>query len=146
MSEDIKFYVPGIPAPGGSKKGYIHPKTKRIIIVEDCQRNKPWRDRVVTFAMDHRPKELLTDAIYLQVDFLMPRPKSHFGTGKNSAILKKSAPKYHTKKPDATKLLRALEDALTGVIWRDDEQVVKQLVRKAYSDHPGALVTISIIE
>ena len=112
------------------------------MVVDDCERNKPWRDRVAAFAINYKPDQLLTDALHLHVDFIMPRPKGHFGTGKNAAKLKPSAPKFHTKRPDATKLLRALEDALTGVIWRDDEQIVKQTVRKHYGQSPGAIVTI----
>ena len=38
-------------------------------------------------------------------------------------------------RPDATKLVRAVEDALTGLVWRDDAQVVIQTVRKRYG-HP----------
>ena len=34
-----------------------------------------------------------------------------------------------------TKLVRAVEDALTGLVWRDDAQVVVQTVRKRYG-HP----------
>ena len=139
---EIKFFVPGIPAPGGSKKAYINRHTGKVCVVDDCKRNKPWRDRVASFAMPHRPSELLLSPIELSVDFLMPRPKYHYGTGRNSAKLKPSAPKFCVKKPDATKLLRALEDALTGVIWKDDEQVVKQTVRKHYGETPGAIVTI----
>jgi len=142
---EIEFFVPGIPAPGGSKKAFRHHKTGKIMVVDACARNKPWRDRVAAFALDHQPEKLLTDALELKVDFFMPRPKNHYGTGKNSDKLKPNAPKFNTKKPDATKLLRALEDALTGVIWADDEQIVKQVVRKHYGDNPGAVVTINVI-
>lgn len=142
---EIKFFVPGIPAPGGSKKAFYNPKTKKISVVDDCKRNKPWRERVASFAYNHRPDNLIACAIDLSVDFIMPRPKSHYGVGRNCDKLKPSAPKFCTKKPDATKLLRALEDALTGMIWRDDSQIVKQTVRKHWGEKPGALVKISKI-
>lgn len=141
----IEFFVPGIAAPGGSKNVYVNKETGKVSVVDACKRNKPWRNTVVYHAWPHRPKELLIGAVELRVDFLMKRPKYHFGTGKNSRKLKPSAPKYCIKKPDATKLLRALEDALTGVIWKDDAQVIKQVVRKHYGDRPGAFVRISEI-
>ena len=140
--KEIKFFVPGVPAPGGSKKAFKHPATGKIMVVDACSRNKPWRERVASFAYDHKPNDLIKTAIELSIDFIMPRPKGHYGTGKNSSKLKPSAPKFCTKKPDATKLTRALEDALTGIIWKDDDQVVKQVIRKHYGDSPGALVTI----
>ena len=47
----------------------------------------------------------------------------------------------------ATKLIRAVEDALTGIVWRDDAQVAVQKVAKVYGDEPqGAVITIEEIE
>lgn len=143
---EIKFWVPGVPAPGGSKDAFRHPKTGKIVVVDACARNKPWRERVAAFAMDHRPDKLITEAIAIKVDFFMNRPKSHFGTGKNKNKLKPSAPMHCTKRPDTTKLFRALEDALTGIIWKDDEQVVRQIVQKHYAHNPGAFVHIKTME
>lgn len=145
-SFEVIFFVPGIPATGGSKRGFLHPKTKKIMIVDSCSRNKPWREHVAAVAYDHKPDIPITKPIAIHVDFILPRPKSHYGTGSNASIVKRSSPKYHTKKPDTTKLFRALEDALTGIIWRDDEQVIKQYVTKNYGDNPGALVTIKTID
>jgi Holliday junction resolvase RusA-like endonuclease len=48
----------------------------------------------------------------------------------------------HTKKPDLDKLLRALKDALKGVIYRDDSQVVRVVTSKDYSPAPGVIVTV----
>jgi Holliday junction resolvase RusA-like endonuclease len=42
--------------------------------------------------------------------------------------------------PDATKLLRGLEDALTGVVWHDDAQIVSQHVEKRYALGPECVV------
>ena len=69
---------------------------------------------------------LLIGPISLTVTFLFSHPKGDFGSGKNAGVLKCSAPILHIKRPDATKLLRCLEDALNGVIWKDDSQIVYQ--------------------
>ena len=45
-------------------------------------------------------------------------------------------------KPDVDKLARALLDALTGLAYVDDEQVVELLVRKVYGAADVAHVTI----
>ena len=46
----------------------------------------------------------------------------------------KSGPrrKHHMVKPDIDKLLRCIADALTGVLWKDDAQIVELLGRKGY--------------
>lgn len=39
-------------------------------------------------------------------------------------------------KPDADNYLKAIKDALNGVIWRDDSQIVDVQVSKRYSVRP----------
>lgn len=145
----LEFFVPGIPAPGGSKKAFWNPKANRVVVMDDCKRNKPRRECVRWSAIEAVrsapiPFEVpLLGPVYLDVIFMMPRPKSHFRTGKHSNELRPDAPFWHTLKPDRTKLLRALEDALTDAgIWRDDTQVVCGFVHKKYSTRPGALISI----
>ena len=72
----------------------------------------------------------------------MPRPKGHYRTGKNALILRKNAPEHPTTKPDATKLLRSTEDALTGILWKDDAQIWCQNVTKTYGECPGAQIQV----
>jgi crossover junction endodeoxyribonuclease RusA len=76
----------------------------------------------------------------------MPRPKSHFRTGSRAGELRETAARYPVTKPDRTKLLRALEDALTDAgVWRDDTQVVSGDVSKRYATRePNAHVVISV--
>jgi len=143
----IDFFVPGVPAPGGSKRAFFNPKTKRVNVVDTCKRNKPWRSQVSAFAKDAMEGKsiIIEKPVLLNVTFVMPRPKNHYGTGKNSSKLKSSSPLMHIKKPDATKLLRALEDALTGIIWKDDAYVARSIVEKKYGEKTGAHVEISLL-
>ena len=50
--------------------------------------------------------------IVLDLLFRFPRPRSHFGTGRNAGQLKPSAPFYVRTRPDLDKLARAVGDAL----------------------------------
>jgi Holliday junction resolvase RusA-like endonuclease len=43
---------------------------------------------------------------------------------------------------DLTDLVKAAEDALTGVIWEDDGQVVEQETSKGYGPKPGVWVRV----
>ena len=85
--------------------------------------------------------------IRLEVRFLMPRPQAHYHWKQRmgqrvQGELRDDAPLEHVSQPDTTKLLRALEDALTGVIWLDDKQVWDQRCLKFYDCTPGAHVII----
>ncbi|MFA4972143.1 MAG: RusA family crossover junction endodeoxyribonuclease [bacterium] len=126
------------PQPGGSKKGFVNPKTGRVIILEDAKRNKPWRQSVKAAALDAIAKasawSMPDGSVKLTITFYMLRPKGHYGTGRNAGMLKQTAPRFPTTKPDLTKLVRSTEDALTGIVWHDDAQIVTQVLFKRYAD------------
>jgi len=124
----MEFFVPGVPAPGGSKTSY-----GRGRIVDSCKRNKPWRAMVALAAMQAgcTPME---GQLTLSVIFWMPRPKGHF---RKNGTLKPSAPARPIVAPDTTKLLRSTEDALKGITWHDDAQIVYQVASKEYAARDG---------
>ena len=142
----ISFFVPGLAAPGGSKRAIWRPGMKHANVVEACKRNPAWRQTVQVFAHQEYQGPPLTGALRLTARFLMPRPKCHFRTGKHAGELREDAPHWHTKKPDATKLLRAMEDALTGTLWVDDAQIAWQEVEKVYGETPGAMITVERLD
>ena len=47
-----------------------------------------------------------------------------------------------TRKPDLDNYLKAAADALDGVVWRDDAQVVEILARKVYAEAPALVVRV----
>lgn len=139
----ITFFVPGIPRPGGSKRAFVIPGTNRACITEDCKKSRDWR-AAVGWAASERIKEPLAGPLEVRFSFLIPRPKGHYGSGKNAGQVKASAPAHPAVKPDITKLIRSTEDAMKGIAWLDDNQVVFQLARKLYtSGQPGATIQIT---
>ena len=146
----IEFFVPGIARPGGSKTGYVHPNTGKFVITPASKKTKPWMDTVAWIAQIVCKRMCLwTEPLLLTLVFYRPRAKDHFGTGRNAGKLKASAPAYPTIVPDLTKLIRATEDGLTGVVWRDDKQVVAQQTFKLYEDNnhkPGVLIRVERLD
>lgn len=132
----IKLFIPGIPAPGGSKTGFYNKKLKRVLMTPASKKTKPWMDTVRGFALEQYQGEPLLGAISCDMVFVMPRPNCDYKTkkGQRTNELKNSAPMCHTKKPDLTKLIRSTEDALTGICWRDDSQVFRHKAVKTYPD------------
>lgn len=142
MSEAIQFFVPGIPKPGGSKRAFII-GGRAVLTDASGKKGKDWRGDVRAVAALAYKDEPLKCPLRLVVVFTMPRPKAHYGTGKRAGVLRDDAPIWHTSKPDATKLLRSLEDALTGILWADDSLIARQSVRKVYGAATGASVWLS---
>lgn len=140
----ISFFVPGTPAPQGSKRYLGNGR-----MVESSRRVKPWRADIRTAALANF-KQPLTGPIRLDLIFVMPRPMSHYGTGRNVNKIKPSAPVHHTQKPDLDKLIRAVGDALTGVAYCDDSQVVAGAHMKRWTenrnDRPGVYITVVQLE
>lgn len=105
-----------------------------------------YRARVSLAASAAMGDELLLDGpVTLVAVFVLERLAGHFGTGRNAGKLKASAPVYSKTKPDLSKLLRALEDGMTGVVFKDDAQVAIAEVSKLYADQgrgPMTLVTV----
>lgn len=138
----ITFRVYGVPKPGGSKKGFFNKKLGRVMIVDDSKHIKTWRGEVKDAAIDNAPDKLLQCPLQMSVVFFMPRPKAHYRTGKHQGKLKENAPHKHIKMPDALKLMRGTEDAMTGIIYKDDCIIWDEHQRKVYDERPGAQITI----
>ena len=149
MTERLEFTVLGRPQPAGSKKVVTAGGKPggRPMLVEDAKRSKPWQAVVTAIAFEEmHAREQLAGPLLLEVDFYLARPRGHYGTGRNFDKLKPSAPRYPAVKPDATKLIRAVEDAITAAgVWRDDAQIVTQVVRKRYGHPERAEVLVATI-
>jgi len=136
----IQFVVYGQPQPAGSKRAFQHRHTGRIIVTEDAKRSRPWKDHVAQAAGEHMNGQTLLDGpLLLELQFIVPRPKGHYG----ARGLRPSAPAFPTTRPDVLKLARAVEDALAGVCYRDDAQIVTELLAKNYGEPARCIVRLS---
>lgn len=136
----ITFTVIGLPKPAGSKRAFALKKggvyTGRAVVTDDCKTSRDWKTDVKHAAVAIYQREPLACAVRLTLVFVLPRPRGHFGTGRNVGVLKPSAALFHVIKPDVLKLARGVEDALTGIIWKDDSQIVEEYLEKRYTQ-PG---------
>ena len=147
MINRIEFYVPGVPKTAGSKRAFPLWKGKgaskqfvRSIITDSSgSEGKAWRNSIQHWATEaFGARDLLDGSLHVEFTFYVTRPKNHFG----KHGLKASAPRRPATRPDALKLARAAEDALTGIIWKDDAQITTEVLRKRYADKPGMIVEI----
>lgn len=112
----------GIPGPQGSKR-----HLGAGVMVESSKKVKPWRQDVKHAALDVVGDDwtLLDGPLAVAMTFAFARPRSHYRTGRNAALLRDGAPARPHGMPDLSKLVRSTEDALTGVVWVDDARVVE---------------------
>ena len=142
MTGPIRFRVYGDPATQGSKRAFIPKGHTRAVIVDD---NKPklrnWRGDVRDAASAAYDGSLLTGPLRLDMTFYLPRPKSQTKAEQSNW--------WHYKKPDTSKLVRAVEDALKLVLWQDDAQVAELSASKIYAgetQRPGVKVEVYVLK
>jgi len=114
-----------------------------VIVTESTKGSKAWQREVKEAAheaMGERP--LFTGPLEVTFDFYIVRPAGHYGTGRNAALLRPSAPAYPAKRPDLLKYARGVEDACTGVVWRDDSLIVQEHLAKHYANQAHCIVRV----
>jgi Holliday junction resolvase RusA-like endonuclease len=84
-------------------------------------------------------RPLLEGALHVQVSAYFAVPQSWSTTKRAAALTGAIRP---TKRPDLDNVVKVL-DALNGVIWRDDAQVISGVIDKHYSDRPRLRVEVA---
>lgn len=140
----ISFTVYGRPQQRGSKQAMVRYAGGKPVVkngrvatyaMDSNKRSGSWMAEVRSMAAAAYAGELLAGPVTLACRFYFARPKSHYG----AKGLKASAPLIHTQTPDVDKLLRAVADSLTGVIWRDDRQAWEVAGTKFWTEHAERL-------
>lgn len=139
----VEFVVFGTPVPQGSKSATV--RGGRAVMYNATAGIPAWRTAITQVASDLGHAGLRLDGpLHVHLHFFLPRPKSHF---RANGVLRDDAPYWHTSKPDADKLTRAIYDALTvaGVI-ADDRLIASGTQLKSYtSGSPGVQIAIDTL-
>lgn len=122
----LTFRVVGIAQSMGSKRAFVPKGWTRPVITDSNRNLKAWQSLVAHAAGEAVQGcdgwQILDGPVRLSVAFYLPRPK---GLPKRTIA--------HTKAPDVSKLVRSTEDALSGIVYRDDSQIVEVLAGKFYA-------------
>ena len=117
----ISFTVFGAPATKGSTRAFVPKGWTRPITTSATKGLKAWESKIAHVAMGHVNGTLLTGPVVMTIAFHLSRPASM-----------KKGTVQHTKRPDCDKLIRAATDALIGIVYKDDAQIVSLTATKAY--------------
>ena len=135
----MKITIPGVPIAKARPRFVRVGKFVRTYDIQETEAGK-W----LLFAKNHITG-MLTGPVRLKCEFIFPRPKGHYGTGRNSGKLKPSAPAEHTKKPDVSNLIKFPEDILNGIAWHDDSQIIRIEAKKRYVEEGEVPMTKLVI-
>lgn len=100
----------------------------------------------LSIVQNSAPEKPFNIPLRVDINFYFSRPKSHYGTGRNINVLKKSAPLWHITNPDIDNLRKYVMDALNKVFWRDDSIICEGTTRKFYNERPRTEVFVYKIE
>lgn len=132
---ELKFTVPGQPVPQGrplfSTKPFPH--------AYDPPKSRKYKEKVKKFAEKNAPDQLMKGELHVEV-LIFKETLSSFSKKKKLAAEARSL--RPTTKPDADNYAKGVLDAVKGVIWEDDGQVVDLVARKFYSEIPRVEVTV----
>jgi len=141
----VRFLVYGEARPAGSKRALpvkMRDGSISLRVVHDNPRTVQWMHAVrlaAAEAMEHGGQQPSHAPIMLDIEFQHQRPKAHY---RANGLLKEAAPHWKVSRPDLSKLVRAVEDALKGIVWRDDSQVAAIRALKTYGDISTTIITV----
>ena len=142
MSRKIEFFVPGAPVGKG------RPRAARRgagVVMFTPGRTADYEALVATTAAATlagdalAAHQLLDGPLEAVLEMRFPVPAS-WSKAKRARAL--AGVEWHTSKPDADNVAKAILDACNGVVFRDDSQVVILIATKAFSEEPGVRVVI----
>lgn len=132
----IEFTVFGEPVAQGRPRASTQ---GGFVKLYDPAKSRNYKDYVRLAAASHAPPKLLEGPVAIMLIAYRSIPKS-FSKKKSAAA--EAGELYPVSKPDADNYLKGVKDALKGVMWIDDSQVVDAYVRKRYSAKPRIEVKI----
>mgnify|MGYP000845484760 FL=1 len=143
MSRKIEFFVPGTPVgkgrPRAARRGagvvmFTPEKTADYEALASAT-----AAAALAGAMRIGTSQLLDGPLAAMLEMRFPVPAS-WSKAKRARAL--AGVEWHTSKPDADNVAKAVLDACNGVVFRDDSQIVILIATKAFSEEPGVRVVI----
>lgn len=118
VREVIRFVAYGLPKPQGSKRHVGHG------VMVESSAVKPWRATISAAAAGAIApgNGIARGPLRVRYAFFFPRPKAHF----TKRGMRPDAPSHAIgAQGDLEKLIRAVNDAIAGVVFADDKQVAE---------------------
>lgn len=105
----------------------------RGIRLYDPQKVSVYKKQLGLMAKDMYKAEPLVGPLELRIKFYRPIQKS---ISRKEHKRRADGISRPVVKPDLSNYLKAFEDGLNGIIWKDDASIVHEEIDKYYSDNP----------
>ena len=92
------------------------------------------------------PEEKMNKPIRCVLHFYCKRPKTHYKSGKQSHVLKETAPKYNINNKDLDNMVKFVLDALNDKLYSDDSLIFEITCSKLYSESPEGYIYVNFAE
>ena len=140
MSNVLSFDIPGQPIGQGRPKFSTINGHARAYDPEKSRNYKAYVRMLVTQAMKETGFTMIEGPCCLRIDAYFDVPKSKSKKFREAALMELERP---TKKPDADNIVKAIQDALNGLVYKDDAYIVHLACQKFYSDNPRVEVFVT---
>ena len=137
---NLSFFAAGIPKAQPRVKAFVRGGHAGVYTPDSAE---SWKQAVRREAIANAPESLMSGVVRIQLDFFLPRPKTHLD---RHGVPKPKSPVWHCKKPDLDNLIKAVTDAITDTqqVWLDDSQICQITATKTYAlQAVGCAVRIS---
>jgi Holliday junction resolvase RusA-like endonuclease len=142
---EIQFIVPGEPvAKARARHRQITTKSGRSFVQSYTPKQTVSYEQTIAdqarVVMHHGKYPVITAPVVLEVALLFSIPAGWPNWKRQAALEGFIA---HTTKPDVDNVLKSVKDALNGICWLDDAQVVHVDAFKRYGERPGVRIKIT---
>jgi Holliday junction resolvase RusA-like endonuclease len=137
----VEFELQGEPRPKGRHRSRIGYKNGKPFVMqypdpETARYEAVLAEAALLFMRGRAPTE---QPVALLVHAYKPIAASWSKTDRAKALAGALLP---TSKPDGDNYLKGCQDALNGIVWRDDAQVIDARVIKQFSDRPALRIEV----
>jgi len=137
MTFMVTFKVDGTPVPKGRAR---YARRGNYISTYTPEKTRTYETLIKDSAIEAMgASEPLETPVSLYLYIRVPIPAS--ATKKRLQAISDGSEKP-TKKPDASNILKSVEDGMNGIVYHDDSQIINIHVTKVYSSLPGVDICV----
>lgn len=135
INEIVKFTIPGEPKGKGRPKFSKVGNFVKVYTPDTTVNYENW----VKICFQGEQQKMIDGQLRAEIKCYFAIPKSYSKKKRQSALKGDLRP---TKKPDCDNIAKIILDALNGLAYKDDKDVVSCLIEKWYSENPRVEVYI----
>lgn len=129
---DVTFWLEGEPVakarPRMTRSGHVYTPDKTTKAENEIRR-----------AWQEKHGSMIEGPVAVSVVFMLKMPTNW---SKAKKLLTQDQEVLPTKKPDVDNLVKTVFDALNGLAYEDDKQIVELSARKVYACKPGTVIRV----